>query len=162
MSHLRILTLIPTFSLSIIAVIGCGTKNPLAPASVSGGVSYQGKTLTGGTVQFFTSGGNGTPYSSQISVDGTYSVADLPTGEMAVVVETESVNPVHKDSSGKDAERRNSMMDQRKGPNGQGGSASSGPEPKYIKIPDKYSKAKTSPLTYTVKNGRQVYNIELD
>ena len=106
----------------------------------------------------------GTPYSSSISIDGTYAISDLPTGEMAIVVETESINPAQKGSTGKDAERRMAMMGERKGPNS-GGSGSGGAnalQPQYVKIPEKYSKAKTSPLSYTVKNGRQVYSIELD
>lgn len=160
MSRQRTLVMLPLFCFSIIAVVGCGAKNPLAPASISGGVSYKGKTVTGGSVQFVTLGG--TPYSSSISVDGTYAVADLPIGEMAIVVETESINPAAKGTTGKDADRRNAMMGERKGPNAGGGGGASALQPQYVKIPEKYSKAKTSPLTYTVKNGRQVYSIELE
>jgi hypothetical protein len=161
MFNQRTYLLLPLFCVSAIAIIGCGSKNPLAPASVSGAVTYKGKDVQGGTVQFVTP--TGTAYSSPIAVDGTYAVSDLPTGEMAVVVETESVNPELKAASGKDADRRNAMMGQRKGPNGQGGAGdSSALAPKYTKIPEKYSKSKTSPITYTVKSGRQVYNIELE
>ena len=160
MSRHRVYALIPLFCFSVGAVVGCGGKNPLAPASISGSVTYQGKTVTGGSVQFVTSGG--TPYSSPISVDGTYAISDLPIGEMVIVVETESANPELKAASGKDADRRNAMMGGRKGPNGQGGGTSSGLEPKYLKIPEKYSKSKTTPLSYTVKNGRQVHSIELE
>jgi hypothetical protein len=140
--------------------LGCGSKNVLAPATISGGVSYKGSTLTGGSVSFYTP--TGTPYSASISLDGTYSLADLPIGEMVVCVETESINPVHKAATGGDSARRMAMMGERKGPQGQGGPVATGNEPKYMKIPEKYSKQKTSPLTYTVKNGRQVYNIDLD
>lgn len=140
--------------------LGCGSKNVLAPATISGGVSFKGKTLTGGSVSFYTS--TGTPYSASIALDGTYSLADLPVGEMVVCVETESINPDLKASTSGDANRRLAMMGQRKGPQGQGGPVASGNEPKYMKIPEKYAKQKTSPLTYTVKNGRQVYNIDLD
>lgn len=153
--------MLPLFCFALVAVVGCGGRsNPLAPASISGSVSYKGKTVTGGSVQFVTP--NGTPYSSPISLDGTYAISDVPTGEMIIVVETESVNPEHKAATGKDADRRNSMMGGRTGPNGQSGAASSGLEAKYVKIPEKYSKAKTSPLTYTVKSGRQVYSVELE
>lgn len=162
MARHRTLLAVPLFGFAVAAVVGCGGGgNPLAPASVSGSVSYKGKTVTGGSISFVTP--TGTPYSSAISVDGTYAVADLPTGEMIVVVETESVNPEVKAASGKDADRRNAMMGARTGPNGQsGGGGSSGLEAKYIKIPEKYSKSKTSPLTYMVKNGRQVHPVELE
>ena len=157
MLHTRAILLSCLFFFAI--AIGCGKVNPLAPASISGGVTYKGKTVTGGSVNFFTP--EGTPYSASIALDGTYGLSDLPTGEMIVVVETESVNPEHKAATGKDADRRNAMNAQRKGPNGQS-PAPSGLEPKYVKIPEKYSKSKTSPLTVTVKSGRQVYNVELD
>lgn len=148
----------------ILAVIaaGCGGNNPNAPASISGSVSLKGKPVTGGTVQFYAQ--NGTPYAATIASDGTYSVADVPMGELIVCVETESVNPIHKASTGKDADRRESMMAKgQQPPAGQGGgSGPSADEPKYVKISDKYAKSKTSPLTYTAKQGRQVHNIELD
>ena len=35
-------------------------------------------------------------------------------------------------------------------------------EQPYLKIPEKYSNPKTSPLTVTLKSGRQVHNIDLD
>ncbi len=161
MSRLRPLVLVP----AIVAVIaaGCGGTNPNAPASISGSVNYKGKPVPGGSVQFYST--TGTPYSATIGADGTYSVADVPLGDLIVCVETESVNPVHKASAGKDAGRREAMMGDRKPPAGQGGGGSaapSGDEAKYVKIPDKYAKSKTSPITYPVKPGRQVYNIELE
>lgn len=159
MSRRALLSVMLGLSLFVVTV-GCGSKNVLAPANISGGVSYKGNTLTGGSISFFTS--TDTPYSAAIGLDGTYALADLPVGEMVICVETESINPVHKAATGGDANRRMSMMGERKGPQGQGGPVASGNEPKYMKIPDKYSKKKTSPLTYTVKNGRQVYNIELE
>jgi hypothetical protein len=161
MSRLRPLLVVPII-LTVIAA-GCGGSNPNAPASISGSVNYKGKPVTGGSVQFYTQ--SGTPYSAAIGADGTYSVADVPLGELIVCVETESVNPVHKASTGKEASQRQASMGNRQPPAGQGGGSGgtpSGEEPKYVKIPDKYAKSKTSPLTYTAKQGRQVHNIELE
>jgi hypothetical protein len=107
-------------------------------------------------VQFFY---NGTPYPSTISPDGTYAVADIPVGELIVVVETESVNPGRKGpTETQDYKRR--MAAVQPSPNGPSGGAAD--LSKYVKIPEKYAKEKTTPITYTVKAGRQVYNIELE
>jgi hypothetical protein len=157
MSRLRPLLFVPAI-LAVVAA-GCGGGNPIAPAAISGSVTYQGKPVTGGSIQFYSS--SGTPYSATIGVDGTYSVSDVPVGDAVVCVETESVNPVHKASTGKDAERRQAMMGGRQPPAGQS-SGTTADNPVYVKIPEKYSKQKTSPLTFAVKNGRQVHNIVLD
>ena len=146
----------------VLFLTGCGGGNSLATASVSGAVTYKGKPVTGGSVVFYPA--SGTPYSAVIAADGTYAVSDIPTGEEVVVcVETESINPVQKEAKGKEAGMREKMMGNRPPPPGQGG-GSGGTSPEtgiYVKIPEKYSKSKTSPITLPVKAGRQVFNIEL-
>jgi hypothetical protein len=128
-------------------------------------VTYNGKPVTGGTVQFVTK--EGVAVSGGIDAEGTYAVSDVPLGDLIVVVETESINPNQKAAAGKDADRRTKMMGDRQPPSGQGRGPSSGGgggtagEQKYIKIPEQYTKAKTSPLTFTSKAGRQVHTIEL-
>jgi len=136
-------------------------KNPLAPASISGAVSFQGQPIKGGTVQFFTP--EGTAYSAQIGPDGTYSVSDVPEGELIITVETESVNPARKAAAaGKDMERREKIA-QQPPPDGRGsGPAAAEKAASYLKIPEKYGNPKTSPLTVTVKSGRLVHPIELN
>jgi hypothetical protein len=134
---------------------GCGAKNPLAPGSISGSVSYKGKPLPGGTVQYVTS--EGVPYSSPIAQDGTYAIADLPAGELVVVVETASAKE-RAAAKSKEADRRMSAQQPRPG----GAPAAAEQEaPVYVPIPEKYGKPKSSPLTFTVKAGRNVNNIEL-
>jgi len=163
MLRLRSLLLIP---LLIAAASGCGGGgNPAAPASISGAVTFKGKPVTGGTVAFYTQAGGAAGTSCGIDSDGTYSISDVPAGELIVVVETDSANPEHKQAGGKDADKRTKMMGERTrldGTPAAGGPATSASEGKYVKIPEKYSKPKTSPLTYTAKAGRQVYNIEMD
>ncbi len=152
---------------------GCGGANPNAPASVSGSIKYKGKPVTGGTVQYVTK--EGTAYSAPIDGDGTYSISDIPVGELVVTVETESVNPDKKlaGGSGKDAAKYKNMaagQESQKPPSDRGGGnagpavegTASGDKTKYVKIPESYSKAKTSPLTKTVKQGRQVIDVELE
>ena len=135
------------------AFLGCsGDKQ--APAKVSGNITYDGKPLKAGTLQFHTK--EGVAYDGRISLDGTYSASDLPEGEMVVTVITEHLNPARKGPPpSKDYDRRMKAQQQPEGP------AAAPPEEPYTKIPDKYSKPNTSPLSVKLKGGRQVQDLEL-
>ena|SRR5258708_605019 len=143
--------LLLAFPLVLGIIAGCNKGNPNAPASVSGKVTYKDKTLTAGTVIFQTS--EGTLYACPIKADGTYSGTDMPAGELAVTVETESVNPNKKapQYGGKD----------------RAGAMSPGPrdrntdEGQYVKIPKKYEDKKTSPLTANLTKGKNTKDFEL-
>lgn len=144
-------------SLFLVLALGCRDRNPNAPASVSGTVTYKGSALTAGTLTFHssTSGAATTP----IAPDGSYSLVDLPVGEMTVTVETESANPkVKTETYGSGQGKGKSMV--APAPDGAGA-----PPPKaagqYVKIPDKYSNAKQSDLKVTLVRGKQKKNFEL-
>lgn len=140
--------------------LGCSSGNTLAPAKISGSVSYKGKPVTGGTVQFVDA--TGVAYPAVIADDGTYAVNDVPEGELIVTVETESVNPERKEAAqGKDYNRRMNIA-QQPPPSGSRVPNAQEQKAKYVKIPGSYANPKTTPLTYTANRGRQVYNIELD
>lgn len=137
-------------------VLGCSKSNPHAPARVSGSLTYKGTKITAGSMAFVTP--DGVSYAAQIAPDGTYSATDVPTGELIVVVETESVRTSlqHK---GKDAERRMNAQQPPPAGKGSGGAELKG---EYVKIPAKYNNPKTSPLTVTLTSGRQVKNLDLE
>jgi hypothetical protein len=162
--NIRILSPLAVSALALLFA-GCGPgSNSLAPANVSGSVTKGGKPLPGGTIGFVTPDGN--TYSTDIGADGTYSIKDLPDGELVVIVETESVNPDRKgESGGKDKGRRESVAQQQP-PSGyppSGGTTSGlGGDKKYVPINKKYASHKTSPLTHTLKSGRNVYTAEVD
>jgi hypothetical protein len=158
MTPVRLLTCASLFL--ALLLLGCSKGNPGAPAKIEGSVTYQGQPVKGGTVQFVTP--EGTAYSTQIGGDGTYSISDVPDGELVITVETESVNPDKKTTAaGKDAEKRMKMT-QQPPPEGRGGGATPAEKvAQYRKIPDKYGKAQTSPRTVNARSGRQVHNIEL-
>jgi hypothetical protein len=139
-----------------LASLGCAGGNAQVPAKVSGSISYNGQPIKGGSLAFVTA--DGVSYGGSIASDGTYSATDLPVGEMVVVVDTEGNNPAKKGAQGGDAGRRNAVQQQQPPP-GMGGA----PEPStyYIKIPSKYSNAKTSPLAIKLSAGRNVHNLEL-
>jgi hypothetical protein len=146
------------FLLFAVALLGCGGKNSVAPAKVSGSLTYKGQPITAGTMAFHTP--EGVAYAAQISADGTYSAEDLPEGDLVVTVSTEHLNPAKKSAAGtgKDSEKRTKMMQSREQPKGE----AVVPKEPYLKIPEKYSNPKTSTLTVTLKSGRQVHNVDLD
>ena len=65
-------------------------KKP-ATASVEGKVTYQGKPLPGGTVQFHAP--KGKPVVAKIDAEGSYSAPAVPVGPVKITVETTSVKP---------------------------------------------------------------------
>ena len=117
--------------LVLLAVIGCGGNKN--EGEVSGTVTYQGKPLPIGTVSFLDSS-NLLLGSSTIN-DGTYAipVPKVPIGAVKITVTTP--RKLRKSKRGETIE--------------------------VIPIPDKYGKADSSGLTYTVKPGPNEYNIEL-
>ncbi|MCI0700616.1 MAG: carboxypeptidase-like regulatory domain-containing protein [Planctomycetia bacterium] len=82
--HLFTFALLPLF----VFVSACSKKG--APAKVTGTVTYNGQPVTGGSLAFHTDAG---VYAAVIDSQGKYSIADLPTGELVVTVDTESLNP---------------------------------------------------------------------
>ena len=86
------LALFVAICLSLIA--GCsGGGNPQAPARISGQVTYNGTAVPAGTIVFHSEDKGS--YPAPIT-DGRYEVTDVPTGDLKVTVETESVNPAKK------------------------------------------------------------------
>ncbi len=133
--------------------LGCSgeAKNPNAPATVTGEVTYKGEKLGGGTITFSNEKGE---YPAPIRADGTYTATDLPTGEMSVSFETESVKNSHKGQAyGGNPEMMKSMSSMSKDQKS---------EASYVKIPDKYSNPKRSEKTCTLKAGRNIQNFDLD
>jgi hypothetical protein len=136
---------------------GCFQKNPNAPGRVSGKVKYGGKAVPAGNIAFHHPD-KGT-YRSTLDSDGTYAITDVPTGEMVVTVETESVNPSKKKPTyGGD---KGSKMYQERMAAEKGTAAARVAPQTYLKIPAKYANTKTSPLTMTIVAGRQVKEFDL-
>jgi hypothetical protein len=112
--------------------------------NVSGKVTYGGKNLAWGTVQF--EGSDGIIHHGNIELDGSYSVSGVPTGEVKVAVS--SINPKSSDF----------VPMQREG----GPPPPPRPEIKgWFAIPEKYDKTFNSGLSYTIKRGENNIDIEL-
>jgi hypothetical protein len=157
----RCLLFVPLFL--AVAVAGC--KSGSTPTQVSGKVTYNGGPVTGGVIRF---GAPGQDASAQgyVKEDGTYTVSDVPQGEMIVWINTEEINPEPKGKPkgivgyGQPGQKEGmsgaaSMIDSlKKGkmdiPAGAGGTVG-----KYMPIPDKYQSKKDSTLRATCKGGKQ-------
>jgi hypothetical protein len=127
--------------------------------NVSGKVSFKGETLGGGKVLFVAPGQK--TVSSPIAPDGTYTIANIPTGTVQIAVETESARPVEADAmkagvpqippdANLPPEAAKSMY--------KSGMANKG---KYVWIPEGYGDPEKSGLTLEVTGGNQPYDIEL-
>lgn len=160
-----------TLVLSLALIAGCSSDKS-APAKLSGTVTYNGAPVTGGMLSFYTNAG---VYPAAISSDGTYSVADIPTGDMVVTVDTEMLNPGIKKQtySGKNSGGGGGMYGKAAGrgsaaPKGAKQETSPAPEGaeqpspgNYVKIPRDYADKNKSPLKITVERGSQTINLEL-
>jgi hypothetical protein len=118
---------------------------------VSGQVLFQGKPLPGGTVQFVSVVG---AFASNGIIDekGKYSIK-APVGDVRISVDNRVLRKEGKGAN-LDAVRR-----------GAGRPDSGDPDPvkgTYKQIPAKYYDPDNSGLTYTVTNGPQTHDIELN
>jgi hypothetical protein len=136
--------------LTMVSATGCG--NPLG--TVTGKVYYKNEPLKGGTVVFVTVDGK-TGGRSDIAEDGSYSIADLPVGEVRIAVETRSLkpNPLRVREAG--------TMPKNAPSEAAGYRAHPNPD-RYVAIPDRYAEIESSELLYTVIAGKQEYRIDLN
>jgi hypothetical protein len=123
-----------------LAAIGCQGKG-----NVSGKVSYQGKPLVFGTVLF--EGSDGHQRQANIQPDGSYSISGLAVGQAKAAVS--SLNPKSSDFTPMQRE----------------GAKPPPPRPEvqgWFPIPEKYDAPHTSGLTYPIKRGENMIDIELE
>jgi len=115
-----------------------------------------GKVVKGGYVTFLTADKQVSRLSS-IGEDGSYTIDQIPAGDVKIGVETESV---------RQAASRPSNRPPKDAPAG-AGNTNQPANPadlakRYVKINPKYADADQSGLTYTVKGGKQEHDIKLD
>jgi hypothetical protein len=123
-----------------LAAVGCAGRG-----NVSGKVTYQGRPLAWGTVQF--EGSDHIVKQANINSDGTYTVPGVATGDAKIAVS--SVDPRSSDFQ----------------PIQREGQAPRKPRPEvkgWFEIPKKYETTFNSGLTYTVKRGNNEFDIKLD
>jgi hypothetical protein len=150
------LGLLAAFFLGLAA--GCGEPSQ-TPSRVTGMVKYNGQPVPSGTITFHSEDKG--PYSAVLAEDGTYEIADLPSGKMVVTVECETFN-TNRNLPAYGGARGNAMTNERLEAERQAGrTINPGTERKYVKIPAKYAKPATSGLTATLETGRQTKIFEL-
>jgi len=82
--------------LALAVLVGCGGGGS-TKATIRGKVAYKGAPVTGGTLTLYSA--SGSPYPLSIKPDGTFSVSDVPVGDMRVGIDTWN-EPVAKVSPG--------------------------------------------------------------
>lgn len=133
--------LVALVAVALTLVTGCGGKG-----TVTGKVTYAGKALPYGSVQFQGSGG---VLVGEIQPDGSYTVSGVGTGSAKISVTCQDP---------KYADYMRAVSAAARDPKG--------PKPKgrpedFDKIPSRYSDFEQSGLTYEVKGGTQTHNIDL-
>jgi hypothetical protein len=127
-------------AIAALALAGCGGRGDAA-----GKVTYQGKPVVWGTVQFEDA--EGMVKQANIAPDGTYSVAGVAVGDAKVAVS--SINPASSDFQPRAAEGRPAPP----------------PPPPAVRgwfpIPDRYAAPHTSGLVLPIKAGANALDIEL-
>src|SRR5262245_27934228 len=154
---LRVLALALALALLGAALPGCARTG-----SLSGKVSYKGKTLAYGAVTVI--GSDGIPVTGNIGLDGTYEIPALPTGPAKVgvvspdpVVEAEKLAKWQRKGGG-----RPTKVDKRKGKKEDTPPLANPPDrSKWFAIPDRYGVPESSGLTLTVKGGPNTHDIDL-
>jgi hypothetical protein len=127
------------FALLPLVALGCAGKG-----DVTGRVTYKGKPLVWGTVQF--EGSDRLVKQGNINPDGTYTVQGVATGEAKVAVS--SINPKSSDFV---PMQREGMKPPPPRPEVKG----------WFPIPEKYDAPYKSGLTYPVRRGENKIDIEL-
>lgn len=172
-----------SLAVGLLPLLGCGGSS--TPAAVQGKVTLDGAPVTGGSISFHSATGD---YTGPIAADGTYSIGDIPAGEMTVTVETESINPDKKappvygsrtagggtpgggGGSPKPGSGGGPPMGAAKGPDGKPYQAEGSPKPEgapvaekgtYVKIDAKYNDKDKSGIKKTLNAGKQTIDIEL-
>jgi len=136
----------------LLLLAGCSSKG-----TVTGKITYQGKPLPLGIVTFVPEQGGG-GFTSDIR-DGEYKITKIPSGPAKIAIMLSSSGPplkymrmmqppaevLEKAAPGKSVEEPTKPS----------------PVPQGAPLPEKFKNPDTSGLTYTVKSGSQVHDIDL-
>jgi hypothetical protein len=137
--------------LVLAAPAGCRSK---ARAVVKGKVTFNNRPVVMGTVTFIAD--ENRTGSGMINTDGSYTVNDAPVGDVKVVVVVPQRSPMMGRGFSMPKAPKDMKMPADMAPPGDLKDPG-----KQIQLPDKYTKAETTPLTYTVIKGEQTYDIPL-
>lgn len=135
----------------LMAAAGCGGGGPPF-CDVKGTVTIDGKPVTGGMIVFVDAGDINSK-SGYLTIDGTYSLSQVPAGPVKVLVRTDQVKNM--------LDEKTAKMLQAKGV----GAVADDPKVKgnkYVPVPAKYTQIDTTDLTFDLKpNVLNEINVEL-
>jgi hypothetical protein len=148
----------------LLGLAGCGQKGP-PTGVVSGTVTFKGNPLPEGMITFRHEA-DGRADSTAIK-DGNYRCPNAPAGEcgVEVVVNIPRAAPAHAPNMEKRLRDRLNQAKERGALNSGGGESFEMPKPEKstaVPIPRKYANLKTSGLSFTVQQGQQTHNIDLN
>jgi hypothetical protein len=156
----RALSAAALLALICFIVAGCGGGSSAGKAIAEGKVTYKGKPVTGGTINFIFESG---AFPGQITPDGGFRVPNLPTGKATVTVSTQQLRgkgymPAF-DTSKIPASMKDMLASMKKAKEEGGGAAAAGT---YVEIPRKYERKDTSPLTWDLTAGENHKDLTLE
>ena len=127
-----------------LAISGCSAvkRLKLSNATLEGTITYQGKPVPHALV-IVTGEGEAASATANAGSDGKYKVEHVPLGSVKVAVNT-------------DAGRGKMMSEVMAAKKGEGA------KPTFIGVPKKYFDPKTSPITTTISDGPNTFDIKLD
>ncbi|HZY89941.1 MAG TPA: hypothetical protein VFE78_34280 [Gemmataceae bacterium] len=126
---------LPFLALSLLAG-GCGGGGD-KPASVSGKVTYKGKTVTSGVVVLVGADGKKSD-PGPVQPDGTYSIAHSPAGPVQVAFDNPAPPKVDRRTAAKNPEAQEQAQD----------------AARYVATPLQYGDPAKSGVSLTLKAGR--------
>jgi hypothetical protein len=137
-------------------LVGCG-GDPGKPrlGRVSGTVTYNGKPVTKGVVSFIPAGGpgiaTGQSATGEIGANGSYQLTTFESGDGAVLGEHRVIVQAREEDPA--LKGRGMPVPDKQG-------RINIKPPKYL-VPQKYATTEQSPLSFTVKEGSNRYDIDL-
>ncbi|MGH7173570.1 MAG: hypothetical protein ACRELG_25085 [Gemmataceae bacterium] len=134
-----------------LATVGCGSS----AGTISGKVYYQGVALKGGNVTFLTKDKKVSRL-AEIKEDGSYQIEKMPTGEALITVDTSTMKPPQSGNRRANVPPKGAIV-----PPGYKPLNLEEKAKRYTEIPPQYKDPAQSKLTYTVKGGKQEYDIKL-
>jgi hypothetical protein len=145
----------------VIAALLCGCSGSKIPSKVHGKVIYHNEPVPGGMVTFHVPDGGILTY--PLTSQGEFTGANMPAGEMVVTVETEGLNPERRKMANYGGGKGPAMDAYRKKMMERGGppEAKSDTGEKYVKIPEKYTDPKQSPLKVNLEKGNNELTLEI-
>ena len=137
--------------LATLAATGCSGSS----VTVTGKVSYLDKPVKGGNVTFISTEGKRS-VSGPIDEDGSYKLERVPSGEVKICVETESLNPAKQPRRPINAPPKDVTP-----PDGYKPPSQENTSRRYIKIPPEFADPEKTTKSHTITGGSQEYDIKL-